>query len=105
MKNKEYQEWLEKMANDSGMKIMQSSVVASLITSGSAQSAEQAMQIGFAILMDKPLFLIVDKGVELSQALKRIANGSIVRIDMKDNDAMQAAAAQLKEFIKNHGSN
>jgi len=82
--------WMKRIARTSGVKIQESDLYTALMTKNFLESPQCALELGFAILMDKPIILIVDKTTEIPGNLLRAAK-RIERVDM-DNPADKARA-------------
>lgn len=80
--------------------MMDSGAVVSLVPKGEAD-IKYAVELGLAIMLDKPLVLAVPKGVEVPEHLARAADG-VVYVDFDDEDsagkAQQNIAAMLVEM-------
>lgn len=79
----EFNEWLEKAHKEDSEGIGSSAICSSIVSKGYLENPRCALQIGLAILMDKPLFLIVDKDQKIPASLVRAAQ-AIERVDTKN---------------------
>jgi hypothetical protein len=105
--NRDFNEWLAKAAKASGDKIADSSIFASLVTKNFLKSPLCALQLGLAILMDKPILLIVDKDEKISPALVKIAR-QIERVDFNNQSDLariSKAIGEMSEKIEREKSN
>ncbi len=100
--NKEFEAWLKGAAEDSGNKIASSSLFAGIVTKNFLNNPLCALQIGYAVLMDKPIVLIVDKDATIPALLTRVAK-VIERVDLENPEDMARAhesISKLAEEIK-----
>ena len=93
---------LKKEAISVGEKIEDSAVFMSLYTQSYKDDPMCALQLGIAIMLDKPIGIIAEDGVSVPEVLARIASG--VETFSRDptfppghqkSDAIQAAAGRL----------
>lgn len=99
-KQDQMNEWLEQMAADSGKKIKDSAVMMTLITKNCLESPEMIFQIGCAVMMDKPIMLMVDKDTPIPNHLQKIAT-AIERVDTSNKSDMDRAAETIRLMISN----
>ena len=104
MLDEKTKEWLDKVGKDSYEKIEMSSSFAGVVTSSFLKSPLCALQIGYAVILGKPIILIVDKNLQLPQSLVKIA-GLIERVDTNNPDDMNRAKQSIQNFCAMHGSN
>lgn len=97
-KDKEAKEWMDRVAKDLKPRIEGSNIVA-LVTSTCLGEPHFAMQIGYAILLDKPIILLVDKTTKIPESLVRAAK-RIERVDMSDKKDLERASKAIQEFSK-----
>jgi len=95
--NKESKEWLEETAKNSKETIEKCDIFASVVTKSFVDDPKCALQIGYAVLMDKPIILIVDKTVAISASLVKVAK-LIERVDITSDIDMQRAMQSIKDF-------
>jgi hypothetical protein len=102
----ELQKWAHEAVNRNAGPMEESSVFASILSGNVRADPLACLQLGMAIVMDKPLFLIVDKNMTVPKHLVKIA-ARIERIDVKNKNEVDRAANALGEFMKslrgNHG--
>lgn len=77
--------------------IANSTVYAGLVTNAFLKDPECAMQLGFAVIFDKPIILIVDRSVVLPKRLVKIAD-LIERVDMAVSSEVNRASDVIREF-------
>lgn len=97
--NKELKDWLKSAVAATGDKIEESDSFASIFTSNYKESPMCALQLGIAILLDKPLVIIADHKEKIPKHLTKIA-GLIHRVDLNDPKSMQGAGLAIQEFTK-----
>lgn len=97
--NKEERDFLKKVAILSGEKIESSECFLSLFTKNYKEDPVCALQLGIAILLDKPICLVVQKGEEIPGHLKKIAFAIEYFEDSPSgiNDAASRIAKRMKE--------
>ena len=74
--------------------------VVSLVPKGEPD-VKYAVELGLAIMLDKPLMLAVPKGVKVPEHLARVADG-IVYVDFTDPEATGIAQAKIAAMIDEH---
>jgi hypothetical protein len=79
-----------------------SHVFASLVTQSYLDSPECALQVGLAVMLDKPICLIVDKGRKIPANLIKIAK-IIEYADFKNAKDLERAAATVQKFAESIG--
>lgn len=88
-------EYAEKMAKRMG----ESAVCLSLFTENYKKGIDSLIQLVVAIMLDKPLYLLVEKGTVVPDKIKRIADG-LEYVDMENPDETFAATQRLLEKAK-----
>ncbi len=83
-----------KRMKNTAEKIHSSGIFMGLVTENFMDSGEVAMQMGFAILMDKPIGLLVLKNAKVPEHLKKIAY-HIEYVDPDEKDSMISASRRL----------
>lgn len=92
-----YDDFLKKAVKENAEKIADSQIFCCIISDAYLNNPYCAMQLGLAILLDKPIRLLVKRGVKLPQALEKIAD----KIEYIANpDDTYAAAKRLLGDIK-----
>lgn len=93
--DKESKEWLERARKDSGEKIRGSAVFTGLISKHAFDDPMVALQVGYAVMLGKPILLIVDGALELPAKLVRAAD-AIERVNFDD---MAGAQKRIQEAL------
>ncbi len=71
--NKEEKEWLDENAKRSGEGIESSSLFFTILTKGYKEEPLCALQLGIAILLDKPIAIVALDGVPVPRVLQKLA--------------------------------
>jgi len=101
------QAWL-KRANEELRPMIQQSAYTMALVSGEQPDSKQAVELGFMILLDKPIILAVIPGVQIPDHLARCAD-EIVEVDFEDSEGsainISAAVQRLTEKLhsETHG--
>ena len=92
--NKDFEERQKASVKRNAEKIGNCEVFVSIVTPNYIEDPHCAMQLGLAILMDKPIRLIVEEGTKLPENLRKVAD----RIEfIKGPDDVGLAAQKLME--------
>lgn len=94
--DKEAKDWLEETANNSRRPISESSAFISLYTNNVGADAKCALELGLAILMDKPIIVIATKGIKVPKSLLKLADA----IEYIDKDRPMDIGAAVKKIVK-----
>jgi hypothetical protein len=97
--DKETNEWLQKAAAGCKDKIEHSDAYAGLVTKNFMNDPLCALQLGYALLYDKPIILLVDKNVPLPKAVTRAAT-MVYRIDITDPNWTEESVKVISQFTK-----
>ena len=93
----DYLAWAKEVREGMFPKMAESSVNMALITDAEAD-VKLAVEIGYGILLDKPLVVLVTPGVVLSKKLVAVAD-EIITVDLDDMEAsyprVQAALTRI----------
>lgn len=89
-----WREWADQVRTDLLPKLEDTAAVLSLVPDGDGD-VKFAVELGFSIMMDKPLILVVMPGRKVPERLARIAE-AIVEADL-DTELGQATVA---EFVR-----
>lgn len=79
--------------------VKESSHFLSLFTDNYEKEPYCIIQMGYAVLLDKPIYLIVQEGRKIPENLKRLAK-KIVYCDISDKASISKAAEQISQAIK-----
>lgn len=86
--------WLKHAAKESGDRIKSSNVFLSLVTPNYEADPLAALQLGIAVLLDKPIILVVEKGTQISDNLRRLAKDAEY-FDPKNKGSLEEAVKSL----------
>jgi nucleoside 2-deoxyribosyltransferase len=74
-----------------------SAFVMSLVPSKDRLDVKFAVELGLAVMLDKPILAVVMPGAEVPARLRQVAD-RIVEADLDTEDGMAAVAAAIREF-------
>lgn len=77
-----------------------SAYVITIAPKGSEADVKLAVEIGLAILMDKPLIVFAPRGRAVGDRLARIADHVILDADMDSEAGREAAMQQLRAILQ-----
>jgi hypothetical protein len=92
--DKESKKWLKRAVDGSGEKIEKSAIFASLYSGGYHKDPLCALQLGIAIMLDKPICLIAIDGQPIPKHLEKIAF-AIERVNDPSEAAMRDAMTRI----------
>lgn len=95
----QFNQWLKDASADSLPKIKDSGTYAGIVTDSFLKDPLCALQLGYAMLLDKPIILIADKSMKLPESLVKISK-LIERVDIKNPADMRRASQSIAEFAK-----
>lgn len=98
----EMKKWLGDAAEGSAKKIAESGSFLAIFTDNYRQAAVPLLQMGIAIVMDKPIILIIPKehwSTPIPHHLSKIAT-LVKRVDFDDEEAMNKVMAEVAEITK-----
>lgn len=98
--NKEVKAWLKSQKRNLD-RLNESNIYAGIVSPGFLTDPACALQLGFAILNNKPIFLLVDKDLTIPESLVKVAKG-IERIDRDKPGDVERAAKIMGEFARNY---
>jgi hypothetical protein len=99
---KELSDWL-KSQEPMLEKLGDSQVYAGLVSPDFMTDPMCALQLGFAVLKNKPIFLIVDKNLPIPDSLVKVAK-IIEKVDMKNPNDIERASISIGEFVRKNGN-
>ena len=82
--------------------IAESAYVMSLIPDADKVDVKFAVELGIAIMLDKPILAVVQPGVNVPDRLRQVADAVIVT-DLDTEDGKAQAAREIKEFMERMG--
>jgi hypothetical protein len=85
---------LEKFVVSTASRMDSSAFCLTLFTENYAKGLDSLLQFAVAMMMDKPIFLLVPEGVTVPANVLKVAGG-IERFDPKDKASMTAATERL----------
>jgi hypothetical protein len=91
--------WLNEAAARSKDNIENSEIYAGVVTKSFIEDPLCALQLGYALLLDKPIVLIVDKNVQIPASLVRAAK-VIERVDFEEPEWAVKASGAISKYIK-----
>ena len=94
--DKEADLWLRKAVKSSGDKIEESAMFISVVSKDFKEDPLCALQLGIALLLDKPIGIIALKGCEIPDNLAGVAKA----IEIIEGDDIQAAGERLIKSMK-----
>ena len=97
--SKEAMEWMRMIAQKQGPRIKQSQMYMSLVTDNFLEDPRCALELGLAILMNKPIVLIAEPNQKIPEALVKIAK-VVERADFNNKTDMERAMASIGDFSK-----
>ncbi len=89
-------EWLKKATIESGKKIQSSEIFLSIFSESYKEDPLCALQLGIAIMLGKPIGLLVIKGATVPETLKRLS--SAIEIVEKDSGIGAASLRLIKKL-------
>lgn len=97
----ESEEWKEyaRDAQENLVPKIQDSAVTAMLYSD-PPDAKLAIELGYSILLDKPLLVMVAPGQRIPEHLCRIADGVIEYGDLKDPKTMARVQAEMTRVLK-----
>lgn len=98
--NNEAKEWLNKASEDLVPKLKGSAIYAGIVGDAFLKDPACALQLGYAILLDKPIILIVDKKTKIPESLVKVAQ-VIERVDLNNEADMKRATESMAMFARN----
>jgi len=99
--DKKVKEWLKSQQKNLD-RLDESNVYAGIVSPNFLTDPACALQLGFAILRDKPIFLLVEKNLTIPESLVKVAK-IIERFDGKNPDPdMERASKAMAKFAKEY---
>ena len=94
MDKAQFESQIRKAAEETGEQIKVSAMFLSLFTHAYREDPMACLQLGIAVSMDKPIFMMVPEGEKVPESIKLLAKG-IEFYDPKVEDSMKAATGRL----------
>lgn len=101
--NKKFEDALKIQAVRSGAGIEGSGAFISLYTKNYKDDPLCALQLGIAVMLDKPMGFLVPTGFEVVDNLKRLAR-AIEYYDPDDNESLSTASKRLTDALIEDGN-
>jgi hypothetical protein len=98
--SEEAEEWIKKAGEDLAPKMRESAMFVSLFRESMASDPKCAMELGLAILNEKPIRLMVAEGTPIPAVLRKLAERIIFYKDGDEEDAKRAMLLLLDDKIK-----
>lgn len=95
----EFKAFAKRVLRDAAPKIASSSHFIAIAPTGGTADIKIAVEIGLAILMDKPLIVLAPKGRTVADRLLRIAD-AVIEVDMETEAGRDAAADKIKAALQ-----
>ena len=98
--------WMRRTRDKLPQMINDSAVVMSLVPADGKTDVKFAVELGFAIMLDKPIIAVVQPGSKVSEHMIRVAD-EIVECNMETDEDREKLAAALDEAmnrIRNPGN-
>lgn len=102
--DKEMEEWLKRHAASSGEGMKKSSIFLALASNDSVKDALFCLQLGYAIMLNKPVVAMVEADMKVPPLLEKIAT-KIIRLDTKSEEDRARAFKELEVWIKQKTTN
>lgn len=93
---------LEKYVNGVTRQMGESAIVLSLFTDDYKKGLDAMIQFSLAIMLDKPIFLLVKKGTVVPDKVKKLADG-IEFFDEHDKVSFEKATRRLLQLAQQKG--
>jgi hypothetical protein len=87
-------DWMKKVVERNGQALQESAVYLSMFTKNFMKDPKCMLELGMAIMMDKPICLLVFDGVKLPDNLKRVAT-KIEYVNKNDMDGVKDATQKI----------
>jgi len=85
---------LERFVEHTAEGMRESAIVMTLFSEKYKKGLDSLIQFSLAVMMDKPIFLLVPEGVEVPERLRRIADG-IEFFRLEDKASLHEASRRL----------
>ena len=97
--NDEFKTWARGVLDDMVPKMAGSAYVITIAPEGGTTDVKIAVELGYAILLDKPLIVFAPKGRHVAERLLRIAD-HVITGEMDTPEGRQAMNEQLGRILK-----
>lgn len=96
--NKEFEEWMNKVVENSGPKIAKSAVYTGLYSKNFVKDPRCALELGMAMFLDKPIAIIAMDGEPIPENVKKVAT-IIEHVDSKVPGDMKRAVGKIAQMV------
>lgn len=93
-----FKRWIQSVTADSGKKIEESDAFLSLYTDNYVQAPQCALELGIAIMLDKPIVILAPKGQKIPEVLIRLAQ-AVEFFDPEDDESFRMANERIMEKL------
>ena len=97
-----YASWLSENVEDSFKKITESSTFVVVVTEKFLNSPKCALEVGMALLMDKPIIIICSKTMKIPKNLLSVAK-AVERVDFNDDKDQKRVAETINNIARTYG--
>jgi hypothetical protein len=95
---KEWDDWAKNIENDLVPKLESSAMVMSLMPRSGKPDAKFAVELGMAIMLDKPIIVMAEPGQAIPSKLSAIADAVVVA-DLGTEEGKDTLALAINEFL------
>ena len=96
-------DWLRRVTERSGKQVSDSDIFVSICSGKALEEPQWCLEMGFAVALDKPIYLLVPDDLVLPENLRRLARG-IERYKPDDMPSFNAASHRLIRAAQAEGS-
>lgn len=96
---REFEEYVRAAVRRNLPKIEESAIFLAIMSDDYEKDAVACLQFGLAVLLDKPIYLLVKRGMKIAENVRRMAHG-LEEYDTLDD--YEYAAKRLLERAKEH---
>lgn len=89
-----FRQHLQDVVENSGRKIDGSAAFVSIFTAHFSESPQATLEFGIAVLLGKPIYLLLAKGTPVNENVRRLARG-IEEYDPLDPKTIESASLRL----------
>lgn len=97
-----FNHYLRQVAERSGANIEQSGAFLSILSGNYKSDPKAVLEFGIAVLLDKPIYLLIPEGTPIAENVKRLARG-VAFFKKEDPDSLKAATERLLGLARGDG--